>query len=98
MRFRSSVFRCWAAIFPLPIMNIAPRTAATRTPEHAPMRTGRLSFLIVRWPRSCGRRLTARLALVVDPEPDCDGERTDLLGLPDLLRNLQPRQRIADAN
>src|SRR2546428_9880014 len=98
MRCRSSSFRCWAAILPLPIMNIAPRTAATRTPEHAPMRTGRLSFLIVRWPVSRGSRLTARIGLVLDPESDCDGQRADLLGLADLLRNLHPRQRVADAN
>src|SRR5207244_4152438 len=31
-------------------------------------------------------------------QSDCDGERTDLLGLADLLRDLHPRERIANAN
>src|SRR5882724_7344198 len=79
-------------------MNIAPRTAATRTPEQAPIRTGRLSFLIVRWLCSRGNRLTARMSLVLDPESDCNGQRADLLGLADLLRDLHPRKRIADSN
>ena len=37
-------------------------------------------------------------ALILDPESDGDRERTDLLGLADLLRDLHPREWIADAN
>ena len=47
-RFRSSRLRLAEAIFPLPIMNIAPSTATTSSPAHPPRRAGRLSFLIVR--------------------------------------------------
>src|SRR5207244_8951649 len=38
------------------------------------------------------------MGLVLYAQSDCDGERTDLLGLADLLRDLHPRERIADAN
>src|SRR5262245_11151301 len=52
VRLRSSSLRCCAAILPLPIMNIAPSAATTRTPEHAPTRTGRLSLRTLREPWS----------------------------------------------
>ena len=47
-RLRSSSLRCCDATLPLPIMNIAPRTASTSSPVHPPTTTGRLSFVIVR--------------------------------------------------
>src|SRR5947209_15937202 len=79
-------------------MNIGPSAAATRTPEQAPTRTGRLSLVIVFWLWSRGRRLTARIGLVLDPETDCHRERPDLLGLTHPLGDLHTRERVADAD
>src|SRR5437763_6787347 len=79
-------------------MNMAPSAATTRTPEQPPTRTGRLSFRIVFWPWSRGRRLTARISLILDSEADCDCERTDLLRFAHLLGDLHPGERIADAD
>src|SRR6266511_5854707 len=78
-------------------MNIAPSAAATSTPEQAPTRTGRLSFLTVRCPWSFGRRLTARIS-VLDPEADRHCQRADLIRVADLLRNLHAGERVADAD
>src|SRR6266540_7449065 len=78
-------------------MNIAPRAAATSTPEQAPTRTGRLSFLTVRCPWSFGRRLTARIS-VLDPEADGHCQRADLIRVADLLRNLHSGERVANAD
>src|SRR6266545_1100648 len=78
-------------------MNIAPSAAATSTPEQAPTRTGRLSFLTVRCPWSFGRRLTARIS-VLDPEADGHCQRADLIRVADLLRNLHAGERVADAD
>src|SRR5207244_4168722 len=69
-----------------------------RTPEQAPTRTGRLSLVIVFWLWSRGRRLTARIGLVLDPETDCHRERPDLLGLAHPLGDLHTRERVADAD
>src|SRR4029077_4864880 len=95
---RPSTLRGGAAILPLPIMNIAPSNATTRSPEHPPTRTGRLSFFSCRWPLSRGGRLTARMRSVLDSQSDGAGEWTDLLGVTALLRNLHSCKRVANAN
>src|SRR5687768_3659334 len=87
----------WSTAPPALIVIVTRRTVTSAAPPAAPKTTPRVASKLFLG-SSRGRRLTARIGLVVDPESDGDGERAELILLRGLLRDLEPRQRVGNAD
>ena len=73
-RLRSSTLRCWAAILPLPIMNIAPSNATTRSPEHPPNEDRQALLLQLSLATVSRQKVDGTHRSVLDSQSDGDGE------------------------